>query len=154
MTFGRKLLKRLLSTIFVLFGISIVAFTLVRVAPGNPAKMMLPDTATEEQIEAMEEQMGLDKPYIVQYGTFYDFCAGRTVCGPGLAQLNVDIDIRRYFKMAAHPGLWRSEIHYYAGYLHGISVYSHDYPNDPYRNGGCASGRLHSGNQGQRNQQV
>lgn len=69
-TFGKKLLKRLLSTIFVLFGISIVAFTLVRVAPGNPAKMMLPDTATEEQIEAMEEQMGLDKPYVIQYVTY------------------------------------------------------------------------------------
>ena len=66
----KKILKRLLSTIFVIFGISIVAFALVRVAPGNPAKMMLPDTATEEQILAMEKQMGLDQPYVVQYVTY------------------------------------------------------------------------------------
>ncbi|MEY8355916.1 ABC transporter permease [Lachnospiraceae bacterium 54-53] len=65
--FMRFMLKRLLSAIIVLFGVSIVAFGLMRLAPGNPAALMLPDNATAEQIAAVEAKMGLDKPLIRQY---------------------------------------------------------------------------------------
>lgn len=65
--FWRYLLKRLGQTIVVLFCVSILAFALVRIAPGSPARMMLPDTATDEQVAAMEAEMGLDQPIVVQY---------------------------------------------------------------------------------------
>lgn len=58
--------KRVISMIVVLIGVTIIAFTLVRLTPGNPAAAMLPDTATEE-VAAMAATMGLDKPYAVQY---------------------------------------------------------------------------------------
>lgn len=64
---GKYFLKRLGLCIFVLLGVSIVAFILVRLAPGNPAELMLPDGAPEEQIHAMEIEMGLDKTYVEQY---------------------------------------------------------------------------------------
>lgn len=63
----RRLLRRLVSLIFTLIGVSIVVFILVRLAPGNPAELMLPDDATEEMILAQEQKMGLDKPLVVQY---------------------------------------------------------------------------------------
>ncbi|MCI8416713.1 MAG: ABC transporter permease [Lachnospiraceae bacterium] len=63
----RYILRRLGQTIIVLFFISILAFALIRIAPGNPARMMLPDTATEEQVHAKEIEMGLDKPLYIQY---------------------------------------------------------------------------------------
>ncbi len=63
----RYILKRLGQTVIVLFFVSIIAFALIRIAPGNPARMVLPDTATEEQVHAKEIEMGLDKPVYVQY---------------------------------------------------------------------------------------
>lgn len=66
----RYIIKRLGQTLLVLFFVSVVAFMLVRIAPGNPARMMLPDDATNEQVEAMEIKLGLDKPLIVQYGKY------------------------------------------------------------------------------------
>lgn len=59
--------KRILQTIIVLFFVSLFAFFLIRLAPGSPARMMLPDDATEEQVEEMEIKLGLDKPLYQQY---------------------------------------------------------------------------------------
>ena len=50
--------------------VCIVAFALVRMAPGSPARLLLPDMATEEQIALMEQQLGLDKPLIVQFANY------------------------------------------------------------------------------------
>jgi len=63
-------MRRALQTLIVLFGITVIAFILVRVAPGNPAALMLPADATDEQLVAMEAFMGLDQPLIVQYFTY------------------------------------------------------------------------------------
>ncbi|MGL5434513.1 MAG: ABC transporter permease [Lachnospiraceae bacterium] len=65
--FMRFMAKRFLSAVIVLLGVSIVAFGLMRLAPGNPAALMLADNATPEQIAAVEAKMGLDKPLIQQY---------------------------------------------------------------------------------------
>ena len=59
--------KRVLQTLIVLFFVSIFAFRLIGRASGSPARMMLPDDATEEQVAAMEEKLGLDKPLYQQY---------------------------------------------------------------------------------------
>ena len=66
----QKIIRRALATVVVLIGVSIIAFLLVRLAPGDPAKLMLPDTATEETIQAMREKMGTDKPLFIQYLTY------------------------------------------------------------------------------------
>lgn len=52
--------------IFVMFGVSLFVFVISR-ASGDPVVMMLGDTYTQEQYETMYIQMGMDKPYIVQY---------------------------------------------------------------------------------------
>jgi peptide/nickel transport system permease protein len=59
-----------LQVIPVLIGVSIVVFFMVRAIPGDPAQILLGQLATQEQIQALREQMGLDKPVIVQYGLF------------------------------------------------------------------------------------
>lgn len=55
----RYIIKRLIQTMIVMICVSLIAFFLVRLAPGNPARMMLPDTATEEQVAAMEKKARL-----------------------------------------------------------------------------------------------
>jgi peptide/nickel transport system permease protein len=54
----------------VLLGVSIVVFFMVRAIPGDPAQLLLGQQATQEQVQQVRENMGLDKPVIVQYGIF------------------------------------------------------------------------------------
>ncbi|WP_102345104.1 ABC transporter permease [Bacillus sp. Marseille-P3661] len=61
-------LKRILVSIPVLFGISILAFFLVRVVPGDTVTAMLGSNYNEEQAAILRAQLGLDQPVIVQYG--------------------------------------------------------------------------------------
>lgn len=66
----RYLLSRILSTIPVLFGVTIVVFLLIRLIPGDPAKSILGGDATLEGVEALRNEMGLNEPPYVQYGTW------------------------------------------------------------------------------------
>lgn len=63
----RFIIKRLIQTVIVMICVSIIAFLLIRLAPGSPAQMMLPDTASAEQVAAMEKKLGLDRPLYIQY---------------------------------------------------------------------------------------
>lgn len=64
------IVKRLVYLLIVVFVVSLLAFVLMRLAPGDPAEMSLPDTATDVQIEAMREKLGLNESYPVQYFIF------------------------------------------------------------------------------------
>ena len=59
--------KRFLQSFFVIFVVIFFAFILIRLAPGNPAILMLGDFADEEAIAEMEKKMGLDKPILEQF---------------------------------------------------------------------------------------
>ena len=63
----RFIIKRLFQTVIVMICVSMIAFLLIRLAPGSPAQMMLPDTASKEQVAEMEKKLGLDKPLYEQY---------------------------------------------------------------------------------------
>jgi peptide/nickel transport system permease protein len=63
-------LKRLLSTIPVLLGISLLLFFMLRMLPGDPAQVMAGQMASPEDIKLIRHQLGLDRPIIVQYGLF------------------------------------------------------------------------------------
>lgn len=61
------ILKRILYTIPVLLGVTLLIFVLLSMAPGEPAITVLGATASEEDIAHFNEVNGLDKPLIVQY---------------------------------------------------------------------------------------
>ncbi len=62
------LLRRLVLTIPVLIGVSIIVFTIMHVIPGDPVRLLFAGTgATEEQVQAMRHELGLDRPLVVQY---------------------------------------------------------------------------------------
>ncbi|MCC8102759.1 MAG: ABC transporter permease [Clostridiales bacterium] len=63
----KYIIKRVLSVIPVLFIVSIIAFSLTHLAPGSPASTILGENATQEEIDALEEEMGLNLPLPVQY---------------------------------------------------------------------------------------
>ena len=62
--------KRLLQTIFVLLGISLITFVLLQVVPGDPVALMLEKRADPETISKVRKELGLDLPYYVQYLNF------------------------------------------------------------------------------------
>ena len=64
------IIKRLLSTIPVLFGISLLLFFMLRMLPGDPAQVLAGQMASPEDIKIIRHQLGLDRPIIVQYGLF------------------------------------------------------------------------------------
>jgi ABC-type dipeptide/oligopeptide/nickel transport system permease component len=70
-------IRRIFFIIPTLWAVVTVVFFLIRIVPGGPALAALGAYASEEQIRALEHQMGLDKPIMVQYATYLaDLCRG------------------------------------------------------------------------------
>ncbi|MFN8439253.1 MAG: ABC transporter permease [Caldilineaceae bacterium] len=64
---GQYVTRRLLALIPVLLGVSIVVFALIRMIPGDPVIVMLGDRARPADIERVREEMGFNRPIVVQY---------------------------------------------------------------------------------------
>ncbi|OIK14708.1 peptide ABC transporter permease [Bacillus sp. MUM 116] len=60
-------LRRVFSLIPVLFGMTLVVFSIIHAIPGNPAQVILGQRATKEAIATLTEQLGLNKPWYIQY---------------------------------------------------------------------------------------
>ena len=63
----KYIVKRLILIIPIIFGISIILFTIMNLTPGDPAQMLIGDTYTEEALEQLRAELGLDKPFFQQY---------------------------------------------------------------------------------------
>ena len=69
--------RRILAMIPVVIGITFSVFMIMKMAPGDPARMILGDNATPEAVEALREEMGLNDNYLVQYGRYMiNLCKG------------------------------------------------------------------------------
>ncbi len=66
----RYIVKRLLWLVIIVLCVAVLIFTVLWFVPGDPAKIILGTEAPAADIEALREQMGLNKPFIVQLGTF------------------------------------------------------------------------------------
>ena len=63
----KYIIKRILTLIPVLFIVSVFIFMLIHMIPGDPARTMLGELATEEEVQALRDQMGLNDALPVQY---------------------------------------------------------------------------------------
>ena len=64
------LLKRIVGGVFTLVGVSLLVFLLVRLLPGDPARLVAGLTAAPSEVAAVRTRMGLDEPLWVQYRVF------------------------------------------------------------------------------------
>lgn len=62
----KYIFERFVMSLFVIFGVSVLVFTILYLSPMNPAANILGETATEEQIANFNHVYGLDQPYLVQ----------------------------------------------------------------------------------------
>lgn len=69
----KQLVRRFVQILIVLFGISFFTFALTYLSPGDPAEIMLTECGnlpTPELLEQTRHELGLDKPFLVQYGSW------------------------------------------------------------------------------------
>jgi peptide/nickel transport system permease protein len=62
--------RRLILAVFVLFGVTVVIFSMVHFLPGDPAAMLLGDRGTAQNIAQLHDQLGLNEPLPEQYWLF------------------------------------------------------------------------------------
>ena len=67
---GKYIAKRMLMAIGVLIGVSLFIFILLDLAPGDPAKLILGETATPEAVAALREEMGLNRPLLIRWADY------------------------------------------------------------------------------------
>lgn len=67
---GAYLIRRLLFSVFVLWGAITIVFLVLRLVPSDPARLILGSDATEQEIAQLRAQMGLDRPLVVQYAGY------------------------------------------------------------------------------------
>lgn len=73
----RYVLHRLLASLVTLLGVSFIVFLIVRLLPGDPARVVAGLLASAEDVARIRTQLGLERPFHVQYGIFL----GRAVQG-------------------------------------------------------------------------
>lgn len=66
----KYVLKRIAMLIPVVIGVTFIVFTLLYITPGDPARIILGESAPEASVQELRTEMGLDKPFIVRYGNY------------------------------------------------------------------------------------
>jgi len=61
------LIQRLFISILVVFLVSLFAFSLMQVLPGDPARLALGWEASQDDVDALRRDLNLDKPLLIQY---------------------------------------------------------------------------------------
>ncbi|GAU78930.1 nickel ABC transporter permease [Fusibacter sp. 3D3] len=62
--------RRILMLIPVILGVAFIVFFLLYITPGDPARIILGDQATEESVLQLREEMGLNDPFFVRFGKY------------------------------------------------------------------------------------
>lgn len=62
--------RRLIQSVLILLGISLITFALLYLLPADPVRQIAGRSATPATVESIRRQLGLDQPFLVQYGRY------------------------------------------------------------------------------------
>ena len=93
----RYLLKRIPRLLVVFLGVSIITFAISHVIPGDPARMLVGQRASQETLDTMRVELGLDKPVHVQYMRYLKNLLSGDMGNSIRTQQPVATELRRYF---------------------------------------------------------
>lgn len=96
MKFAYFLIRRFFYSLLVLIGLSILIFIIARLLPGDPARLALGPFASQEQIQNLRHQMGLDKPLYLQYISYINGVIHGDLGPSFITRRNVSQDIIHY----------------------------------------------------------
>src|SRR5262249_27144930 len=69
--FALAILRRLLIVLPVLWPVVPLVFLLIHIVPGDPARNLAGENASEQQVQAVRAELGLDKPLLTQYSDYW-----------------------------------------------------------------------------------
>lgn len=73
----KYILKRLLTLIPVILGVILIIFLIMDLTPGDPARLVLGNMASEEALESFRQEQGLNAPLPIRYGRYVlNICRG------------------------------------------------------------------------------
>ena len=100
---GQYIVRRLLSAFPVVFMVTLIAFFIMKLVPGDPAIIIAGMEATPQEIEQVRQQLGLNEPIFIQLGNWYwallhgdlgdSFLLGRSVTTAIIERLPVTLSI-------------------------------------------------------------
>ncbi|MCX8118942.1 MAG: ABC transporter permease [Desulfobacterota bacterium] len=67
---ARFILRRFLHLVFILFGVSLLVFLMLRFIPGDPAQLLVGEFASPQEVQKIREKLGLDRSYPYQYAIY------------------------------------------------------------------------------------
>jgi len=111
---------RLLQSVFVLFGLSILIFFIARVVPGDPARQALGLLASQEQVERVREQMHLNDPFPVQYYHWLRSLLRGDLGVSSYTRRSVTTDLRQYIPATLELILFATLISFVLGQVTGV----------------------------------
>lgn len=68
----KYVLKRLLWMIVIMLCVTVVIFTITYFTPGDPARVLMGSSASETEVAAKRAQLGLDQPFLIQMGNYFN----------------------------------------------------------------------------------
>lgn len=86
---ARYVIKKLITLLILLFLVSITVYSVLFALPGDPAQIILGINATPETLANLRAELGLDKPFWVQYGEWM----GNLLTGVGSRSINYDMPV-------------------------------------------------------------
>ncbi|MCD7908983.1 MAG: ABC transporter permease [Clostridium sp.] len=66
----RYVIKRLLLLIPIMLGVSFLVFAILNIVPGDPARVILGEAATADEVAQLNHELGYDQPFVTRYVTF------------------------------------------------------------------------------------
>src|ERR1700682_5284256 len=67
---SRYIARRLTFLVLQVLVVATIVFLMLRLVPGDPARAVLGETATEEQVATMRQRLGTDRPFVEQYAVW------------------------------------------------------------------------------------
>jgi len=117
----RLLIRRLISLVFVLFGMTVITFTLSHVVPADPAAAAAGLNASALEINTIRQRMGLDRPLYEQYALYMEGLILRGDLGRSIASnVPVQEDLVRYLPASLELALSAIVLYLPAGLLLGV----------------------------------
>ncbi len=94
---GQLIFRRLVFMIFMLIGLMAIVFAISNIAPGDPARLAAGPDATNEMVERLRVERGLDKPIIIRFGVYLSNLAVGDLGTSLHTRRAVVDDLARYF---------------------------------------------------------
>src|SRR5262245_48232321 len=70
-TIALALIRRFMMVIPVLWAVVTLVFFLIHIVPGDPARNLAGENATEQQVQTIRAELGLDRPLLTQYADYW-----------------------------------------------------------------------------------